>query len=95
MIFMGKVIDLTGKKFGRLFVSQRTNDLIHPGSVHNEAQWICVCDCGTTVIHTTHDLNSGHVKSCGCLKHQRIIETNHLRATHKKVIPNFTIFGVV
>jgi hypothetical protein len=56
---MGKIIDITGKRYGRL-VALREN----PG---NQKQWICKCDCGNTHIVTKGHLKDGHVKSCGCL----------------------------
>jgi len=58
-----KAIDLTGKKFGRLLVIQRS--YIHSGSGHL-AMWDCVCDCGK--LHTTDSdsLRSGGSQSCGC-----------------------------
>lgn len=30
--------------------------------------WRCLCECGKSVIHTTSELNSNKVLSCGCLK---------------------------
>lgn len=32
-----------------------------------QLQWLCLCDCGNTVITTTGQLRSGNKKSCGCL----------------------------
>lgn len=54
-------IDLTGKKFGKLTVIKRTHN-----SVHNAAQWVCICDCGKTVVVNSNNLRTGHTKSCGC-----------------------------
>lgn len=54
-----KGTDLTGQKFNRLTVLKRAND---------SAKWICLCDCGNLTEVTTSHLQSGHTKSCGCLK---------------------------
>lgn len=59
---MGKFLDLTGKKFGRLTVIKRTDN----GNC-KQVRWICKCDCGNTHVASTASLRSGHSKSCGCL----------------------------
>lgn len=58
---MNKLIDLTGKRFGRLVV-------IKFGGKDDKKRrvWECVCDCGNTVFIPTAQLNSGKTKSCGC-----------------------------
>ena len=63
---MGKVIDLTGQKFGRLtVVSKAENDK------HGKALWICVCECGRTSTSIGSDLRRGHTISCGCFGRER------------------------
>lgn len=59
---MGKLIDLTGKKFGRLTVIERTENN-HRGNV----MWKCICECGNEKIVSRNCLNQGITKSCGCL----------------------------
>lgn len=56
------MIDLIGKRFGRLVViSKGSNDK------WGHSPWLCLCDCGKgKSIHGGH-LKSGHTKSCGCL----------------------------
>lgn len=59
---MGKMIDLTGQKFGRLtatLLTKRTN--------RKEAYWVCLCECGNTTTVSGYHLRSGHTQSCGCL----------------------------
>lgn len=57
--------DLTGQRFGRITVL---------GFDHfdkwNKGRWLCRCDCGKIWTVDTHQLKSGHTKSCGCLKAQ-------------------------
>lgn len=30
--------------------------------------WLCKCECGNTITVSTHQLNSGNTRSCGCLQ---------------------------
>ncbi len=57
---MSKLINLVGKKFGRLTVVSRAENKRHLTA------WNCVCECGNTVVVTGSNLKSGHTKSCGC-----------------------------
>lgn len=64
------LIDITGKKFGRLTVIKKSG---HRGK---DVTWECSCDCGKTVIVSGNDLRSGHTQSCGCLQRERATEVN-------------------
>ncbi len=58
----GELINITGKKFGRLTAIKRI------GSYPNRtATWLCKCDCGTEKIVNGYHLRQGHTRSCGCL----------------------------
>lgn len=61
--------DLTGQIFGRLKVIKRVENR------KNCTMWLCKCECDNETIVSTGDLKSGHTKSCGCYKIERIIET--------------------
>lgn len=63
-----KAINLTGKRYGRLSV-------LHQVSIKIEGRpgWLCLCDCGKTVLSNSSRLNSGKIKSCGCLAIERSI----------------------
>jgi hypothetical protein len=61
--YMSKVIDLTGKRFGKLTVTKRAKN-----DKYGNASWICECDCGKEIIASANNLKSGGTKSCGCLK---------------------------
>lgn len=54
--------DLTGQRFGRLTVIERAQN---DSSCH--AMWLCRCDCGTEKVVGARHLQSGDVRSCGCL----------------------------
>lgn len=53
---------LEGLRYGRLVVVKET------GRRDGGVLWLCRCDCGTEKEVTTHNLNRGHAKSCGCLQ---------------------------
>lgn len=55
---MGKSVDLTGQKFGRLFVVEKAKKRCE------NIEWVCRCDCGKTRIVSTSRLRAGTVKSC-------------------------------
>ena len=59
---LGKFLDLTGLKFGRLTAIERVSNR------GRSTMWRCSCECGneTTVVAT--DLRSSHSRSCGCIK---------------------------
>ena len=59
---MGKLIDITGNKYNRLTVLEKTSQ--KSGSNY---LWKCLCDCGNETLATKPALQSGHKKSCGCL----------------------------
>jgi len=60
---MGKLIDLTGQRFGRLVVIS----MAIGGRTPN---WNCICDCGTEKIINGISLREGRTKSCGCLSRE-------------------------
>ena len=58
---MGKVKDLTNRRFERLKVIRRVENKNY------RAMWLCECDCGNKKTISTYQLLSGQTKSCGCL----------------------------
>lgn len=58
---MGKIVDLSNKKFGMLTV------ISYVYSKNRHAYWLCKCECGKSKITNSSQLRSGKVKSCGCL----------------------------
>lgn len=63
---MSKAIDISGDRFGRLRAVSRAETRLSPVG-HQQAMWLCACDCGKTATISTSHLRSGHTKSCGCL----------------------------
>ena len=64
---LGKYIDLSGQKFGKLTVIERVEDHITPSGQHKQL-WLCRCDCGNEKIIRGEFLRNGSTMSCGCLK---------------------------
>ena len=58
----GRIINLTGRRFGRLLVSERGD-----GLSTEEARWRCRCDCGRITEVRSSTLRHGTTRSCGCL----------------------------
>jgi hypothetical protein len=63
------MIDIAGKKFGKLTVLSRE------GYNRFEAAWKCRCECGTETVLPGHRLRSGKTKSCGCLVGETMSKT--------------------
>ena len=73
---MGKMIDLTGLRFGRLTATKpdgRSND--------GKVIWLCRCDCGTYTKVKSTLLRSGHTRSCGCFQKEKVAEFNIMTKT--------------
>ena len=56
-----KLIDLVGRKFGRLTVIKRVKN----GKI-GEPRWFCECECGNTKVVLGKHLRGEGVKHCGC-----------------------------
>lgn len=69
-----KFIDLTGQKFGRLTVIERSD--VKKKDIH----WVCKCDCGNITIVNGMKLKTGRTKSCGCFRVE--LQTTHGLSKH-------------
>jgi len=63
---MVKLIDLSGRVFGRLTVVRYLG----------KRRWECVCECGTIKSVMGDNLKSGDIESCGCLRLERLLAHN-------------------
>ena len=70
---MGKFIDLTGERFGRLIVVARAENK------KKRTAWLCRCDCGDEKAIRADDLKRGKTVSCGCFHDEsaRAVNTTH------------------
>lgn len=78
---MSRLIDLTGKRFGRL-IALNYKGLGHGSTKHGK--WKCRCDCGSTVLVAGIKLRNGHTKSCGCLHSETCRENGKRNRKHGK-----------
>lgn len=62
---MSKVLNLTGQRFGRLVVVERSAN-----SKSGKARWLCKCDCGNDTVVFSTSLVRGLTHSCGCLNRE-------------------------
>ena len=63
--------DITGMRYGRL-VAVRP---LGKGLSWN-LRWECRCDCGRIISVYKNNLTSGHTRSCGCLRSERMKTMN-------------------
>lgn len=65
---MSNLIDLTGKKFGRLTVIRRVKN-----AKSGKSRWLCRCSCSeqNELIVIGTDLTRGHTQSCGCFMREQ------------------------
>ena len=103
---MGRFLDRTGLKYGRLTVVK------HSGKdKRNKYLWLCKCDCGNEKIVVSDNLSSGKSNSCGCLKAEFLansgfqfrginnredavlkVQYSHLKRRHKKLDTTNSVF---
>lgn len=71
-IIVGKIIDETGNRYGRLIVIS-----YHDHTVKDcRARWKCVCDCGNECVVTGQQLRNGQTTSCGCYQKELVSARN-------------------
>lgn len=79
---MRKLLDLIGKKFGRLVVIRQENS-----NQNKKSRWLCKCDCGKKTIIIGSNLKNGHTQSCGCL------HIKHGHSTTTKISKTYLSWG--
>ena len=77
---MGKLVDLTGQKFGRLTVIERAGKTAHG----EHAKWLCRCECGNVITAASNNLRSGNTTSCGCFQSEIASKMGMANKTHGK-----------
>jgi len=68
---MGRRLDLTGQKFGKLTAVERAGTRYSGAGKYKGGQavtmWRCICDCGNEKIVRGDSLRCGKTQSCGCI----------------------------
>lgn len=59
------ITDMNGKRFGRLVVIEFSH-----ADRWNKSVYKCLCDCGKFTYVDRTKLQSGHTKSCGCIRQE-------------------------
>ena len=77
---MPKLVDLTGQRFGRLTVIEKTGDRDKAWNL----LWKCKCECGSEVNVITTYLKRGKTKSCGCL-HKELLDGKNRKMLEKQL----------
>lgn len=85
---MPKLIDLTGKNFGRLTVTRRGDD------INGKPSWVCLCRCGNIRELRGSDLRSGATQSCGCYRNDQVraVITRHGDAPRSGKRPEYNVW---
>lgn len=78
---MGKYMDLTGQRYGKLVVLEYAGR-----NVTGRPLWKCKCDCGNIHYSSTIDLRHGDTISCGCHKAKMVSEINKKHGCSKDVL---------
>lgn len=68
-----KLINLTGKKFGKLLVLRRV-EAPYRAKIKNRPYWLCKCDCGNHKVILGLSLRKGYTTSCGCYRNSNFEE---------------------
>lgn len=78
---MSKIIDISGKRFGKLIVIKRGPNL--PSS--SNAMWLCLCECGKTSNVYGPSLRKGRTTSCN---------TGDCRYTKRSIADRFARYTI-
>lgn len=89
----GLLTDITGVRYGRL-IPQWPVGRRHTGRALQRKHtirtyWLCLCDCGKTMISHLGLLRKGNTQSCGCLRREITARTNHI---HKLKYPDHAAY---
>lgn len=84
-----RILNLRGRKFGRLTVIDKIGSNKHKNPV-----WSCKCECGSLTKATSTSLVNGNVRSCGCLALDYIKAlTTHGQSLYKNVTSEYNTWN--
>ena len=61
--------NLVEKRFGKLLVLKRVENYVRPNG-KKMSQWLCLCDCGNTIVAARSNLIGLGTTSCGCSRRE-------------------------
>ena len=72
-------VDIAGKVFGRLTAIKVVGECVDGRGF----PWLCTCTCGAEKVVRYVDLKRKHVRSCGCIRREQLVErqTTHGETT--------------
>lgn len=76
---MGKMINITGQRFGRLVAIECGGK-----NKHGNYEWLCKCDCGNEKVIDGSNLRTGNTTSCGCFFREQLNNRN-FTGKHNKI----------
>jgi hypothetical protein len=80
MVSERKLVDLTGRRFGKLTIASRAQN-----SSHGKAMWNVICDCGTEKAIIGSSMTTGRTITCGCGAGERgLLHRTHGMSTSKE-----------
>jgi hypothetical protein len=87
----GRLIDLTGMRFGRLLVLKRASNQ------GRQPRWHCRCDCGKSTVSHGMSLRNGRSRSCGCLSAENTSQRSwrHGHARNGKQSRNYITWALM
>lgn len=89
-----KIIDLTGKVFGRLTVLRQCPRNLE--SKNSYIRWVCKCTCGKEAVVSRGHLVSGNTQSCGCLSKEVHADYSTRRNYHGMIkTPEYRVWNAM
>ena len=78
------LVDLTGRRYGRLVVVKREGTHAFPNG-KSTPTYRCLCDCGNETVVIADNLRNFHTLSCGCLQNDARVKshTKHGAVCHR------------
>ena len=74
---MSKVIDIVGRRFGRLTVTNLLGRVPLSTGSQKRTFWRCLCDCGKETKVDGGALKAGTISSCGCGREEWLRSGTH------------------
>lgn len=91
---IGRIKDLTGRRFGRLSVLEISHTHTKPCG-QKMPMWKCACDCGVEKVVSAGGLLNNGTQSCGCLHREKFHHTIHGCAKSTGWTPEYRCYAAM